>query len=123
MAKDLPMILLVDDEDIIIDVASAMLNKIGYEVLTAGSGEKALALYQANRDDIDLIILDLVMPGMNGGETYDRLRDLNPDIRVILSSGYTIDGQAQAILDRGCNGFIQKPFDLNTLSQKIKDLL
>jgi CheY-like chemotaxis protein len=123
MAKDLPMILLVDDEDIIIDVASAMLNKIGYEVLTAGSGEKALALYQANRDDIDLIILDLVMPGMSGGETYDRLRDLNPDIRVILSSGYTIDGQAQAILNRGCNGFIQKPFDLNTLSQKIKDLL
>ena len=64
-----------------------------------------------------------VMPGMSGGKTYDRLKAINPDIKVLLSSGYSIDGEAQNIMDRGCNGFIQKPFNLNVLSKKIREIL
>jgi CheY-like chemotaxis protein len=63
------------------------------------------------------------MPDMGGGETYDRLREIDPDIKVLLSSGYSIDGQAQTILSRGCNGFIQKPFNLKDLSQKMREIL
>lgn len=116
-------ILLVDDEEMITDVGEQMLETLGYRVLTAGGGKEALDLYGRNRDDIALVILDMVMPGMSGGETYDRLKRMNPNLKVLLSSGYTIDGQAQEILNRGCNGFIQKPFNLEGLSRQIRDAL
>ena len=116
-------ILLVDDEEIIIDVSPEMLTELGYEVLTAKSGEKALEQYRINKDKIDLVILDMIMPGMGGGETYDRLKQIDPEITVLLSSGYSIDGQATEILKRGCNGFIQKPFNIEILSKKIREIL
>ena len=116
-------ILLVDDEDIIIDVAQELLKKIGYKVLTAKSGTAAIELYKANQDEIDMVILDMIMPVMDGGETYDRLKEINPDIKVLLSSGYSIDGQASEIIQRGCNGFIQKPFNMKDLSQTIREIL
>ena len=100
-----------------------MLEKMGYEVLTAQSGKKAIDVYKKNRERIGLVILDMIIPGMNGGETYDRLKKLNPDIKVLLSSGYSIDGEATQILNRGCNGFIQKPFSIKQLSQKIREIL
>jgi CheY-like chemotaxis protein len=65
----------------------------------------------------------MIMPGMGGGATYDRLKEINPHIKVLLSSGYSINGQAQGILDRGCNGFIQKPFQIKELSQKLREIL
>ena len=68
-------------------------------------------------------MLDIIMPVMDGGETYDKLKKINPDIKVLLSSGYGINGQATEILNRGCNGFIQKPFDMKTLSKKIREIL
>ncbi len=116
-------ILLVDDEDMIIEIGAEMLEKMGYEVLTAQSGKKAIDVYRKNRERIGLVVLDMIIPGMNGGETYDRLRKLNPDIKVLLSSGYSIDGEATKILERGCNGFIQKPFSMKQLSQKIREIL
>ena len=116
-------ILLVDDEGIIIDVGKEMLSVLGYSVITAGGGKEALALFIEKREDIDLVILDMIMPDMNGGEVYDSMRDIDPDVKILLSSGYSQDGQAQKILDRGCNGFIQKPFNLKTLSHKLRDLL
>jgi CheY-like chemotaxis protein len=116
-------ILLVDDEAIIIDVTGAMLEQFGYDVRTAGSGPEAIDYYQAHRVGTDLVILDLAMPGMDGGDTYDRLKAIDPEVRVILSSGYCLDGQARTILERGCNGFIQKPFNMQTLSQKINEVL
>ena len=70
-----------------------------------------------------LVILDMIMPDMGGGETYDKLKEINPDIKVLLSSGYSINGQANEILNRGCNGFIQKPFNMVDLSQKIRKIL
>ena len=116
-------ILLVDDEAMIVDMGAKMMERFGHEVMGAGSGKEALEIYEANREKIDLVILDMVMQEMGGGETYDRLKEINPDVRVLLSSGYSIDGQAQEILDRGCNGFIQKPFNMKQLSRKIREVL
>jgi CheY-like chemotaxis protein len=116
-------VLLVDDEEMIIDVGSRMLEKLGYETLTASNGSEAIEIYQSRAEDISLVILDMVMPKISGGETFDRLKELNPVIKVILCSGYSIDGQASEILKRGCNAFIQKPFNLKTLSYHIRAVL
>jgi len=70
-----------------------------------------------------MVALDMIMPDMGGGETYNRLKEINPDVKVLLSSGYSLDGQAREILDRGCSGFIQKPFRLKRLSQKLREIL
>ena len=78
---------------------------------------------EKNQDSIDMVMLDMIMPDMGGGEVYDRLKSLNPKIRVLLSSGYSIDGQATEILNRGCDGFIQKPYNLTQLAEKIKETL
>mgnify|MGYP000264153626 FL=1 len=116
-------ILFVDDEGMIIDVGREILKTLGYEVLLARGGKEAIKVYKANRERIDMVILDMIMPDMGGGETYDRLKEINPQIKVLLSSGYSIDGQAQEIMERGCNGFIQKPFDVKQLSAKMRKIL
>jgi len=116
-------ILLVDDEDMVIDVGQRMLNRLGYKVVTAESGKKALEVYQMKNNSIDIVIIDMIMPLMGGGEAYDRLKKINPDLKVLLASGYSIDGQAREILDRGCDGFIQKPFDLADLSKKLREII
>jgi len=116
-------ILLVDDEDMIIDVGGQILASLGYIPLLARSGKEAIDVYQKNRSRIVMVILDMIMPGMGGGETYDRLKNIDPEIRVLLSSGYSINGQASEIIDRGCNGFIQKPFNVIQLSRKISEVL
>jgi CheY-like chemotaxis protein len=116
-------VLLVDDEKIIIDVGTQLLHRLGYKVIVARGGKEALDIYEENQDDIDLVILDMIMPDMSGGDTYDKLKEINPSIRVLLASGYSISGQAQAILDRGCKAFIQKPFNLGELSRKVREVL
>jgi PAS domain S-box-containing protein len=115
-------ILLVDDEDMIIDVQE-ILKSLGYKVILARGGREAINAYTKHGSKIDLIILDMIMPDIGGGEVYDRIKKKNPDIRVLLSSGYSIDGQAEDILARGCNGFLQKPFNIRQLSQKIRGIL
>jgi len=112
-------LLLVDDEQMILDVGAAMLRKLGYTVHVADSGGAALQLYQDRGDVIDLVILDMVMPGMGGGEVFDRLKAMDPGVKVVLSSGYSMDGKASEIMARGCAGFIQKPFNLTQLSEKV----
>ncbi|MCD4715793.1 MAG: response regulator, partial [Desulfobacterales bacterium] len=116
-------VLLVDDEDMIIDIGEQLLQKLGYEVLIAKSGKEATEIYEKNKDKIDIVILDMIMPDMSGGDTFDRLRKINPYIKVLLSSGYSITGHATEILDRGCNGFIHKPFNMKQLSRKLRDIL
>ena len=115
--------LLVDDEDMIIEVGQGVIKKLGYKVLTAKSGKEAIEVYKKNHDRIDMVILDMIMPEMGGGESYDKLKEINPDVKVLLSSGYSINGQATEILKRGCNGFIQKPFNMTDLSKKIREIL
>lgn len=116
-------ILLVDDEEMILGIGKKMLERLGYTVYAADSGLKALELYRQYRDSIHIVVLDMVMPDMNGAETFDRIREINPHAKVLLSSGYSINGQASQILSRGCNGFIQKPFNLVELSLKLRETL
>jgi len=116
-------ILLIDDEEMIREVGGEMLLDLGYQVLVAASGEEGLQIYEAKSVPIDLVILDMIMPGAGGKETFDRLRQMDPQAKVLLASGYSVDGQATAILQRGCNGFIQKPFDMKQLSRKIREVL
>ena len=116
-------VLLVDDEEIIIEIGQQILETLGYKVLLARGGKEAIDVYTEKQDEIDLVILDMVMPDMGGGDTFDHLRKINPDVKVLLSSGYSINGQAAEILERGCNGFIQKPFGLNNLSKKMREIL
>jgi len=105
-------ILLVDDEDMVHDADEGMLKALGYKVLLARSGKEALELYKENKDNIHMVLLDMIMPDMGGRETYDRMKEIDADIKILLSSGYSIDGQAEEILERGCDGFIQKPFNM-----------
>lgn len=116
-------LLLVDDEEIIREVGSKMLERMGYDVLTASSGAEALACYQDHRERIALVILDLVLQDMSGGDAFDRIRELHAGAKVLLSSGYSADGEAADILKRGCDGFIQKPFNMEKLSAAIRELL
>jgi CheY-like chemotaxis protein len=96
---------------------------MGYKVFTANSGKEAIEIYEKKKEGIDIVILDMIMPNMGGGETFDLLKKINPGIKVLLSSGYSLDGQAAEILKRGCSGFIQKPFQMKALSQKIRLIL
>ncbi|MGV8056851.1 MAG: PAS domain S-box protein [Smithellaceae bacterium] len=121
--KGTETIMLVDDEKMVLEVHKELLESLGYRVYAIGSGQEAIATYMEKGNKIDLVILDMILPGMSGGDTFERLREINPEIRVILCSGYSIDGAAQNIMDRGCNGFIQKPFTLRDLSQKLRNVL
>ncbi|MDJ0783448.1 MAG: PAS domain S-box protein [Desulfosarcinaceae bacterium] len=116
-------ILLVDDEKMIQEVGRSLLERLGYRVLVASSGMEAINTVAEQGDRIALVILDLIMPEMDGSHTFDRIKEVNPDIRVLLSSGYALNGRAEAVMEKGCSGFIQKPFDLNTLSERVRTIL
>ena len=116
-------VLLVDDEEMVLEAGKELLNHLGYEVLLAENGREALELYKKNQDKIDLVLLDMVMPVMGGGEAFDRMKEINTDVKVLLSSGYSIEGEAREILKRGCDAFIPKPFKLEQLSQKLREIL
>jgi len=116
-------ILAVDDEEVVLKVNVEMLNSFGYSVLEAKSGAEAVKIFKENKNIIDLVVLDMILPGMSGGEVYDRIKEIKPEVRVLLSSGYSIDGQAEKILDRGCDGFIQKPYNLMDLSKQVRKIL
>jgi len=116
-------VLLVDDEEIVVGVGQQMLEKLGFSVLIARTGQEAVDVYKNRPDDVDLVLLDMIMPGMEAADTYDKLKSINPAIKVLLSSGYGLDQKAGAIIDRGCNGFIQKPFNMQILEDKIGEIL
>ncbi len=116
-------ILLVDDEEMILKVGGELLEHLGYRVLIADGGDSAIDAYRAEGNQIDLVVLDMVMPGLGGGETFDTLLEMDNDVRVILSSGYSMNDQAQGILNRGCRGFIKKPFNARELSHKLREVL
>ncbi|HEY5284735.1 MAG TPA: response regulator, partial [Polyangia bacterium] len=116
-------ILVVDDDAQIVKVCSRLLQKFGYEILTAPGGKEAIELVRRYGAKISLVLLDMTMPEMSGGQTYEELQKVAPGIKVLLASGYSIEEQAQELLDRGCNGFIQKPFDAVVLSAKVQDIL
>jgi CheY-like chemotaxis protein len=116
-------ILLVDDEETISEVMEKALTLTGYKVLLARGGEEALEVFRNNRNRIDVVVLDMIMPGMNGDKVFDRLRQMDPGVSVILSTGDSKGGEVSHIMTRGCNGFLQKPFGIKELSQKIREVI
>ena len=123
LVKGKGTVLLVDDEEMVLEAGKELLNHLGYEVLLAENGREALKLYKKNHDKIDLVLLDMVMPVMGGGEAFDRMKEINTNVKVLLSSGYSLEGEAKEILKRGCDAFIQKPFKMAQLSQKLMEVL
>jgi two-component system, cell cycle sensor histidine kinase and response regulator CckA len=116
-------VLLVDDEEMILQVGGEILERIGYTVLSANSGKKAVALFKSSKGPIDLVILDMIMPEMSGAEVFQRLREIDPHARVLISSGYSMEAQARELLNKGCVGFIQKPYGMSDLSRKVKEAI
>jgi len=132
-ADKLATILIVDDQEMVRSLIADLLTDLDYEVITADDGQDAVALYkkmtdQAKAEDrpghpIDLVILDMILPRLDGKETFDRLREINPDVRVILSSGYDVDERAKDVLDHGALGFIQKPYHIEALLAMVRKVL
>jgi CheY-like chemotaxis protein len=116
-------VLLVDDDEVFIDVGRQMLEAMGYRVVGAGSGQDAVKKYQKHSEKIHMVILNMVLPDMGGGEVYDKLKAVNSEVKVLLSSGYSVDRAANEVLARGCKGFLQKPFSLEQLSRRMREIL
>jgi len=123
IAKGTETILIIDDESMILNVGKEMLKTLGYTIHTAQDGPTAIAFYKEAPESIDLVILDMVMPEMGGGEVFDKLKIINPQVKVLLSSGYSLNGQASRIIDRGCVGFIQKPFTILDIARQLRKIL
>ena len=114
---------MIEDEEMVMDVSRAILERLGYRVLEARTGKEAIEIAKTYDDDIDLAILDIVLPDMDGKGIYPFLMKARPKIKVIVCSGYSLEGPAQEILDEGAHGFIQKPFTIVTLSEEMKKVL
>ncbi len=114
-------VLLIDDEEMVIEISEMMLQKLGYKVLKAQDGHEGLQLFETNKTEIDLIISDLEMPEMNGKEVLDKLREIDPQIKVMLSSGALIDTDERSIINEGFDGFLKKPYSMTTLSEKMSE--
>jgi CheY-like chemotaxis protein len=100
-----------------------MLEKLGYTVYVAKSGLEAIEILTKRKEEINMVVLDLIMPGMDGEKTFNAIREFAPQIAILLSSGYSINGQVMGILKKGCNGFIQKPFNISEFSRKVREIL
>ena len=116
-------ILIVDDEEMVLDIEALMLERMGFRTLKANSSEKAYQLYRDKRDNIDLVVLDMIMPGENGSGIYKKLKKINSGIRVLISSGFWKDINVREILNDGQNSFIQKPFKFAEFNKKIDSIL
>ncbi len=116
-------ILLVEDEALILNYCSEMIQSLGHQVLTADSGQQAVKIYKDHIDNIDLVILDMIMPGMDGWQTYKSLKTLNSQVRVIVTSGHADDDRIEAILTQGRNGSLKKPYTISELGHAIDILI
>lgn len=121
--KEIPWILLVDDEEIVLNVGARMLEKIGYSVFKAENGKAAVNIFKENRKQICLVILDLAMPEMDGEAAFELLKEIQPEAKVLISSGGSLPDQVGDQLKYGCSGFIQKPFNLSNLSRKVEEII
>ena len=123
LMRGIETILLVEDEESVLDVGERSLKAMGYQVMIARDGKEAIELFRESWRTIDLVVLDIILPSMGGNEIFDHLKKIHPKVKVLLSSGYSIDGEATKLLERGCQGFIQKPFDLKQLSRHVRAIL
>jgi len=115
-------ILVVDDEEVVRFLAIDLLENLGYEPIPAEDGEQAVEIYKKQKNDIDLVLLDMIMPKLGGVETFRELRKINPEVPIVLLSGYTKDVAAQELLNQGARGFLQKPYKIDELAQVVETI-
>jgi CheY-like chemotaxis protein len=113
-------VLFVDDEESLRVLAVEMLGRLGYRVLTAGNGLEAVKIFRERREEIAAVILDMIMPGMGGEETFHRMKEIDPAARILLSSGYAVEGRPQTLLSAGAAGFLPKPYRVGTLAAALR---
>lgn len=113
------LVFVVDDEELLRDVARRLLQHLGYQVITAEDGVQAQTIYAQRWRDIDLVIVDMIMPKLGGADCFRALKKINPEVRAILSTGYSVNETAQEVLNEGMVGFIQKPYQLHQLSEVV----
>jgi CheY-like chemotaxis protein len=118
-SNDLPTILVVDDNELIREIAAEMLNKLGYNVLVCRSGNEAVKLYSIHSEKIDLVFIDIIMPGIDGYETYTQLKTINPWIKAYFISGYSVNEKTNRFLADGVLGIIQKPFRIGEVKNSL----
>jgi CheY-like chemotaxis protein len=116
-------VLVVDDEPEIREVVKMMLKTLGYFCLEAENSSQCVSVFSDHAETIDLVLLDVVMPDAGGDIAYKAIKKINPDVRVILCSGYSLEGRAEKMIEAGCSGFIQKPFTMEVLSTEIHRVL
>jgi PAS domain S-box-containing protein len=116
-------VLVVDDEDGVRGVLTRILERAGYSVLQAEDGVRGVEVFRERRERIDLVVLDMIMPRMSGGEAYDRLVEIDPGVKILISSGYSEEGRAAEVLARGAKGFLKKPFGNETVLAMVRATL
>ncbi len=115
-------VLIVDDEPSVREVGSELLEELGYEVYTAPDGAEAIELIE-DHTPVDVMVLDMVMPRLNGEQTFNRLQEIDPSIKVVISSGYTEDEKVRGLLERGATAFVQKPYRARTLAKAVREAM
>ncbi|MBU2454018.1 MAG: response regulator, partial [Proteobacteria bacterium] len=123
MQKGSETVLLVDDEEEIINVGKNFLEKLGYKPLIARNGLEAVEIFRLYKDEISLVVLDLIMPKMNGKQAFSEIKSIQEDARILISTGYAVDDKIEGFLNKGCHGFIQKPFSLNEFARALRKIL
>ncbi|MCK5695159.1 MAG: response regulator [Desulfobacula sp.] len=123
MQKRSETVLLVDDEEEIINVGRNFLEKLGYKPMTARNGLEAVEIFRLYKDEISLVVLDLIMPKMNGKEAFVEIKKIQENAKILISTGYSIDDKIEGFLNQGCHGFIQKPFSLNKFARTLRTIL
>jgi PAS domain S-box-containing protein len=116
-------VLMVDDEDYIRDLGTTLISQFGYKVITANNGKEALEAYQREGKSISLIILDLIMPEMDGRKCMEEILRVNPNAKVIIASGHSESGSANGVIAAGAKGFVQKPYNMKQLLTTIREIL
>jgi DNA-binding NtrC family response regulator len=116
-------ILLVDDDELVLDVGLQMLKRTGYSAIGAKTSDEAVEIYQRNSNNIDLVILDINLPDENGATTFKRIRKINPDAKVILSTGYTESSDIIELMNLGCRSKLQKPYTMSALTEEVSGAL
>ena len=117
------VVLIVDDESIVRKVARRALERCGYEVLEAEDGREGIEVVKSRVGDVGLVILDMVMPVMDGREFFWALRESNPEIPVLLNSGFSVEGRVGQLLEAGASGFLKKPYELVDLLKSVRNAI
>ncbi len=121
--KGYETILLVDDEQEIINVGKNFLEKLGYKAIIARNGLEAVEIFRLYKDEIGLVVLDLIMPKMDGKQAFSEIKEIKGDAKILISTGYSVDETVEGFLNQGCHGFIQKPFSLNEFASALRKIL